>query len=1332
MFGQRHNSAMLTPASITPPSSHIYARDIVRDEHTSLNLLAAHIPAGSMVLDLGCGTGALGRWLQTHGDCTVDGVTLSSEEAQAAQASYRQVVVGNLETITLDTHFSGQRYDFIVCADVLEHLAGPERILAQCRTLLAPQGALLVSVPNASYAGLIAELMQGRFDYRDEGLLDRTHLRFFTRGTLLEFLNNNGWPVQRLDPVHRELHASEFTTAFDSLPPAVARHLLTAPDALSYQLVTCSRLSAASSADKQTLQAISTDEQPRFSAELFIDCGLGYNQNSKCTATGVIGQAHQTLIFEVPQHAQKLRLDPANRPGFLHLHALRLIGADGQKTYEWKAAIDGPLHPEATQAGNSAAQHNIHWLWNLPSLQTASPLLVLLNDDPWLELPVAADILQATATQAGAKLEIDMGWPMSADYLAAASGIAQMRSRLEQAEALRQQQEASALAIQQQMFQQQQHLSQINQQAQQQIEQLSERCADTQQQKQALQQRQSALQQRQSALQQERQLLQREHQQLLAAQQTTQSQLAQLQQHLQWIENSTVFRMTRPLVRLKMALQGNSQQPTPAPTPTPTPMGTAVHPIASTAYPVDVIVPVYKGLADTQLCITSALASVCATPMRLIIINDASPEPAVTTWLREIATSDERIVLLENPDNLGFVGTVNRGMAYSQNHDVLLLNSDTEVANNWLDRLRTAAYSDRKVASVTPFSNNATICSYPRFCEPNPLVDGNTTASLDALCAQLHAGRAIDVPTGIGFCMYIRRDCLNEVGLFDVENFGKGYGEENDFCRRAHDAGWRNLHALDTFVLHSGGVSFGASKSAREIAAMETLRRLHPSYETAVMRFIEQDPAQPFRHSLDLARLANSPLPTVLAVTHNRGGGTLRHVQELAKTLHQKANFLVLTPIPGGKVALERLGQHEGLRLEFNVAEQWDAMIATLQAAKVVQVHFHHTLGHNPRVLGIAQALDVPFDFTAHDHYSYCPQISLTDATSSTNSYCGEKGPEQCQKCLQKSPAPGGADIDSWRQNSVTFLREARHILTPSKDMAGRMARLLPDADVRSAPHTDIEPSTALPEAAPWPRTTGAPLKVLVIGAMSTIKGADVLEDLAVAAAQAHAPIDLHLVGYAYRDLKKRPKANLTVHGAYQDEDLPRMLQWLQPDVVWFPALWPETYSYTLSACLQAGLPVVAPDIGAFPERLYQRPWSWVMPWDTTTDQWLAFFNTLLTDNFSPNTPPAPPTVITPPSAAPKKAWDYNQDYLRTSPPKANASNNAADAAEPIATVITADWLHTYRAGQQAPGIQAVATGARRMVLGALLRLRSAPGLRWAAQKIPLRWQTKVKSWLVR
>ncbi|MEI2745384.1 MAG: glycosyltransferase [Ottowia sp.] len=203
---------------------------------------------------------------------------------------------------------------------------------------------------------------------------------------------------------------------------------------------------------------------------------------------------------------------------------------------------------------------------------------------------------------------------------------------------------------------------------------------------------------------------------------------------------------------------------------------------------VDIIVPVYRGLRDTQVCIDAVLASTPRTDWRLIVINDCSPEPEVSAWLRDKAAVEPRITLLENEHNLGFVGTVNRGMRQSDRNDVLLLNSDTEVAGDWLDRLRAAAYRRARAGTVTPFSGNATICSYPVFCADNPLPAGQTTASLDALFARVNAGQSVEVPTGVGFCMYIRRDCLRAVGLVRRGALWQGLRRGKRFLPARHRA----------------------------------------------------------------------------------------------------------------------------------------------------------------------------------------------------------------------------------------------------------------------------------------------------------------------------------------------------------------------------------------------------------------------------------------------------------------------------------------------------------------------------------------------------------------
>lgn len=771
-------------------------------------------------------------------------------------------------------------------------------------------------------------------------------------------------------------------------------------------------------------------------------------------------------------------------------------------------------------------------------------------------------------------------------------------------------------------------------------------------------------------------------QEQLAHQQCVEQELEQLRQqhhalaaHLHEIQTSTVIRVTRPLVRAKLGLDVALGRRRADAAPLPAAPAALAAPSASDAPAprsaavqrapgVDIIVPVYQGLADTQRCLASVLASTYQTCARVIVINDASPDPQLSDWLRAFAAREPRIMLLENAQNLGFVASVNRGMALSDEQDVLLLNSDTEVAHDWLDRLRAAAYGSADVGTVTPLSNNATICSYPRFCQANELPQGWSASALDVLCAQHLAHEVLDIPTAVGFCMYIRRDCLRQVGLFDVENFGRGYGEENDFCERARALGWRHVQALDTFVLHTGGVSFGADKSPREQAAFALLQRLHPGYAGAVHDFVQRDPGRPLRQRLDVARLRASALPRVLAVSHGWGGGTQRHVEELARHLREQAIFLLLSSQDNGPLRLRWLDERESFSQEFQWPSEQAALVALLRELGVSHVHYHHLVGHTPEVMHLHEHLGVAYDFTVHDYYSACPQISLTTAQKT---YCGEQGLAQCRACVHERPAPTQETIDAWQLRHRLFLHQARWVFVPSHDCAQRVQRYFPQARIRYAPHTDMLEHPAAPVRAPLPLPAPRHLRIFLVGGLSAIKGGDVAEAVALEAARLNAPIELHLLGYVFRTFKAQPEASLTIHGSYQEHDLPRLLQRLQPDVVWFPAVWPETYSYTLSTCLQAGLPVVTTDLGAFPERLTQRPWTWVRPWNTSAGDWLAFFLRLRQQFIAAGAPTDEAGQPWEPSGVPEarlgrhdEDWNYARDYLQGLAPASVAAAPAS------------------------------------------------------------------------
>lgn len=268
---------------------------------------------------------------------------------------------------------------------------------------------------------------------------------------------------------------------------------------------------------------------------------------------------------------------------------------------------------------------------------------------------------------------------------------------------------------------------------------------------------------------------------------------------------------------------------------------------------VDVVMPVYGNRHLTMRAIDSVLAANATVPFELVVVDDASPDAVLGAELRQLA---ERglVSLLINGSNLGFVRSANRGLLLHEDRDVVLLNSDTQVFGDWLGRLLAVLHGTPTIATATPLSNAATILSYPVTLRDNAR-SRLDFAALDEICARANQ-EPVELPTGIGFCMAIKRACIDEIGGFDAAEFGLGYGEENDFCRRAVAKGWVNVAATNVFVWHRGGGSFGEQREKLVAAAQSSLERLHPGYRASVGKFIARDPLKSVRAKLDAYRVA--------------------------------------------------------------------------------------------------------------------------------------------------------------------------------------------------------------------------------------------------------------------------------------------------------------------------------------------------------------------------------------------------------------------------------------------------------------------------------------------
>ena len=189
-----------------------------------------------VVLDVGCSTGYLARALNARG-CTVSGVELEPEAAELARDSLHELLVADLDVVYLAQELAGRRYDSIVFGDILEHVRDADRVLKAAVTLLADDGSVVISVPNVTHGSLRLALLQGRWDYVDSGLLDRTHLRFFTRESVLAMVRDAGLVVTDLRATVLDPLGCEVEIDADGLPGAIVDWVRHQPDALVYQFV---------------------------------------------------------------------------------------------------------------------------------------------------------------------------------------------------------------------------------------------------------------------------------------------------------------------------------------------------------------------------------------------------------------------------------------------------------------------------------------------------------------------------------------------------------------------------------------------------------------------------------------------------------------------------------------------------------------------------------------------------------------------------------------------------------------------------------------------------------------------------------------------------------------------------------------------------------------------------------------------------------------------------------------------------------------------------------------------------------------------------------------
>jgi SAM-dependent methyltransferase len=206
------------------------------DESTSHGVMINLVGHGKRVLDVGCATGYLARTLSERGN-SVAGIEGNPEAAAQARQFADPVVVGDLDDATTFGQLESGTFDVLVFGDVLEHLRDPLTTLRAARSLLRPGGFIVVSVPNIAHGDVRLALLQGNWDYQQLGLLDDTHLRFFTRRSLQKFLAFSGFVAVEVRNTTVPLFGTELGVVPEDFDQALLARIEQDPDATTYQFV---------------------------------------------------------------------------------------------------------------------------------------------------------------------------------------------------------------------------------------------------------------------------------------------------------------------------------------------------------------------------------------------------------------------------------------------------------------------------------------------------------------------------------------------------------------------------------------------------------------------------------------------------------------------------------------------------------------------------------------------------------------------------------------------------------------------------------------------------------------------------------------------------------------------------------------------------------------------------------------------------------------------------------------------------------------------------------------------------------------------------------------
>lgn len=1092
------------------------------ETETSQAYVAKLIKNNSFVLELGTANGKLTRYLNEAKNCKVYGVELNEADAIIASQFTEDFYVGNIEDLKWIDKFHEVKFDFIVLGDVLEHLRDPQSVLDAAKKLLNQDGRIFISVPNVAHNAIIMGLMEDEFNYSSTGLLDETHIKFFTKKSLEKMVCDSGLFIEKYTAIFREPELTEFKRKYDNFPSSINSYLQKRKYGLVYQYLA-------------VVCATNVDKEESFSkvylSELFYNIGDGYNEHDKKSIAydEFCNKFDFNLRFDINQKVYGFRFDLASSP--IQIEKVRII-------------IDGEDYLGAFSHNGNEVNGSI----------------VFNHYDPYIIIDFADGInLQRIEfiTFGMFHLKYDSCDISKFEYDSLIKTIE--NNKLE-------------------------------------IEKLKREVVDI-----------SAFANSLGLKNRFKKLIKTVIKKFLPKSALKLASVVKNNPRLVYmvINDIKEFNVRSLLYKLKMARSCLSEIKTIE--------GleyfedlmewldTKNHSQNVLTEKIDIIIPIYNGREYLSPLFDSIIKNT-NTPYRLLLVEDCSTDKEVKTIIVDFlsANKDKDIVYIQNEINLGFVKSVNKAVELVKNHFVIL-NTDVEVPHGWLSRLIMPIMQNDDIASTTPFTNSGTICSFPKWLENNELYCGMDLASINESFKKIRQYKHdIVLPTGVGFCMGVNKSVVEKIGFFDELHFGKGYGEENDWCVRANDIGYKNILVPNIFVYHKHGGSFESEqKQQLQKENMATLLSLHPDYNTRISEHIRIDPTKGLRNLLELLLLCDSEVDgkPIIVITHKLGGGSGNYINDRfgpsSKVFTLSFDNLSKDYILDFSYKDKRFSYKcRGINVlndlvnSFNCQElhinQLVSFPDVLESLKIVKNIIEQNQGRLKTYIYV------------HDYFCVCPSFNLLD---SHLSYCNVPDDKaKCMSCLRNNrfvnvgirafnSFKNDISIDEWRTawSEILLLSEVLCFSQSSKEILVKTYSELSDSiKFVVKPHT-VDWLTS--EQKVTNSKSGERVKIAIVGHLTIHKGINQIRKLSSYIDKYCLPVDLVVFGEVQDEF---PTLNLNVKviGTYQRKNLPTLLRSENIDLAFVPSVCPETFSYTTEELIKLDVPIIVYNLGAPAERV--------------------------------------------------------------------------------------------------------------------------------------------------